>query len=99
LKFSSENAQTQIEIFLDDSHRMFGSSQDWKLRQSYIYLCQSIFKLHEDTSDQYALRFLGTLLLLKEDPVVNVRLSLGTFIYQNLVNNGKIKQILFSNKN
>lgn len=80
-----------MEVFLDDSHRVFGSSQDWKLRQSYINLCESIYKLHQDTSDQYALRFLGTLLSLKEDPVVNVRLSLGTFIYQNLINNGKSK--------
>ena len=68
---------------------MFGSSQDWKLRQAYINLCESICKLQRDTPDQYALRFVGTLLLLKEDSVVNVRLSLGTFLYQNLVNNGK----------
>jgi len=87
LKFSSENAQVQIEVFLDDSHRVFGSSQDWKLRQAYINLCESIYKLHEDTPDQYALRFLGILLSLKDDSVVNVRLSLGTFIYQNLFNN------------
>jgi hypothetical protein len=46
-------------------------------------------ELHSDTPDQYALRFLGTLLSLKEDHVVNVRLSLGTFLYQNLVHNGK----------
>ncbi len=75
-------------MFLDDSQRVFGLSQDWKLRQSYINLCESIYELHVDTPDQYALRFLGTLLSLKEDSVINVRLSLGTFIYQNLVNNG-----------
>ncbi|CAF1281058.1 unnamed protein product [Adineta ricciae] len=86
-KFNIENAENQLEVFLDDCHRVFGSSQDWKLRQSYINLCESIYKLHEDTSDQYSLRFLGTLLSLKEDPVVNVRLSLGTFVYQNLVHN------------
>jgi hypothetical protein len=80
-----------MEVFLDDSHRVFGSSLDWKLRQAYINLCESIYKLHQDTPDQYALRFLGTLLTLKQDPVVNVRLSLGTFIYQNLFNNGKYK--------
>jgi hypothetical protein len=78
-----------LEIYLDDCHRVFGSSQDWKLRQAYINLCESIYKLKQDTPDQYALRFLGTLLSLKEDSVVNVRLSLGTFIYQSLVNNGK----------
>ncbi|CAF3109007.1 unnamed protein product, partial [Rotaria sp. Silwood2] len=94
-KFNSENAQVQTEIFLDDCHRVFASSQDWKLRQVYINLCESIYKLHVDTPDQYALRFLGRLLLLKEDPVVNVRLSLGTFIYQNLVNNGKHENSLF----
>ncbi|CAF4825542.1 unnamed protein product [Rotaria sp. Silwood1] len=86
-KFNSENAQIQTEVFLDDCHRVFASSQDWKLRQVYINLCESIYKLHVDTPDQYALRFLGRLLSLKEDPVVNVRLSLGTFIYQNLINN------------
>ncbi|CAF3190406.1 unnamed protein product [Rotaria socialis] len=87
LKFTSENGQIQMEVFLDDCHRVFASSQDWKLRQVYVNLCESIYKLHVDTPDQYALRFLGRLLSLKEDQVVNVRLSLGTFIYENLVNN------------
>ena len=91
-KFHSENAENQMEIFLDDSHRIFASSTDWKLRQAYVTLCQSIYELHQDTPDQYALRFLPKLLLLKEDPVVNVRLSLGTFIYQHLVNNGNFKK-------
>jgi hypothetical protein len=77
------------EIFLSDCHRVFGSSQDWKLRQGYIDLCQCISNLHQETSDQYALRFVGRLLILKEDPVINVRLSLGRFIYQNLYQNGK----------
>ncbi|CAF0962826.1 unnamed protein product [Rotaria magnacalcarata] len=87
LKFTSDNGQIQMEVFLDDCHRVFASSQDWKLRQVYVNLCESIYKLHVDTPDQYALRFLGRLLSLKEDQVVNVRLSLGTFIYENLVNN------------
>ncbi|CAF1273191.1 unnamed protein product [Rotaria sordida] len=86
-KFNCEKAQVQTEVFLDDCHRVFASSQDWKLRQVYIYLCKSIYKLNVDRPDQYALRFIGKLLSLKEDPVVNVRLSLGTFIYQYLVNN------------
>jgi hypothetical protein len=77
-----------MEVFLDDSHRVFASSHDWKFRQGYINLCQSIYELHEDSPDQYSLRFLGKLLLLKEDTVVNVRLSLGRFLYQNLINNG-----------
>ena len=51
--------------------------------------CQSIFKLNEDSSHQYALRFLSILLSLKEDSVINVRLFLGTFIYQNLSKNSK----------
>ncbi|CAF3937743.1 unnamed protein product [Adineta steineri] len=92
-KFNSENAESPTEVFLDDCHRLFGSSLDWKLRQSYVNLCESIYKLHADTSDQYALRFLGTLLSLKEDPVVNVRLSLGTFVYQNLINNDFYKDL------
>jgi len=91
-KFNSENAETQTEVFLDDCHRVFGSSQDWKFRQSYINLCETIYKLHSDSPDQYALRFLGILLSLKEDPVVNVRLSLGTFVYQNFVQNGKTNE-------
>lgn len=87
-KFNSENAENQLEVFLEDCHRVFGSSQDWKLRQAYVNLCQSIDELQGDTPDQYALRFLGVLLSLKEDHVVNVRLSLGTFLYQHLVHNG-----------
>lgn len=82
-----------MEIFLDDSQRIFASSKDWKSRQAYVNLCQTIYELHQDTPDQYALRFLPKLLALKEDPVVNVRLSLGTFLYQHLVNNGQLKFI------
>lgn len=77
-----------MEIFLDDSYRIFASSEDWKLRQLFVNLCQFIYELHKDSPNQYALRFLSKLLLLKEDPVVNVRLSLGTFLYQHLHQNG-----------
>ena len=84
-----------MEIFLDDSHRIFASSKDWKLRQAYVNLCQSISELNQDTSDQYSLRFLPKLLSLKEDSVVNVRLSLGTFVYQRLFHNGILKKKIF----
>lgn len=87
-----------MEIFLDDSHRIFASSKDWKLRQAYVNLCQSICELNEDSSDQYSLRFLPKLLSLKEDPVVNVRLSLGTFVYQHLINNRNLTKKTFLSK-
>lgn len=83
-----------MEIFLDDSYRIFASSEDWKLRQLFVYLCELIHEFHRDTPNEFALRFLSKLLLLKDDPVVNVRLSLGTFLYQHLHQNGSIS--LFS---
>lgn len=88
-KYSSEENDTAMQVFLDDCQRTFTSSDDWKLRQCYIHLCQAIFDLHVDSGDQYALRFLVHLLALKDDPVVNVRLSLGQFLFENLLHTGK----------
>ena len=85
-----------MEIFLDDSYRIFASSEDWKLRQLFVYLCELIHEFHRDTPNEFALRFLSKLLLLKDDPVVNVRLSLGTFLYQHLHQNGSISFVFSS---
>lgn len=88
-KYSSEESDTAMEVFLDDCQRTFASSDDWKLRQCYIHLCQAIFDLHVDSGDQYALRFLVHLLALKDDPVINVRLSLGQFLFDSLLHTGR----------
>jgi hypothetical protein len=45
-KLNSENAEMQMEVFLDDCHRMFSSSQDWKLRQAYVNQSMNYIQIH-----------------------------------------------------
>ena len=89
-----------LEIFLNDCSRLFAESEDWKSRQAFIFLVEQIFFHYSRSSssssspplswlDEFVQRFLSKVLLLREDPVVNVRLSLATFLFQHFLRHGE----------
>ncbi|CAF0779211.1 unnamed protein product [Didymodactylos carnosus] len=86
-RFSQTKSQQLCEIFIEDSHRIFARSMEWRFRQAYVHLCQEIVERRCETPQQFALRFFDSLLRLKHDHVVNVRLTFAQFLQSYLTNN------------
>ena len=82
VRYADESAMDSLETFVDDSIRLFAQSTDWKRRQLFVQLVEKIFFVERKQTNEFEKKLLDETIRLKSDPVVNVRLSLASFLAQ-----------------
>ncbi|EDV25579.1 uncharacterized protein TRIADDRAFT_55822 [Trichoplax adhaerens] len=88
-RFREFSDLTLWDSFCQEIVTIFSNHPHWLRRQEYTHLCQSLLENQSETPEDFAVRFLPSLLELATDKVPNVRLGVARTLSQTISKIGK----------